>query len=117
MPNILHIMADQMTSPLPASVDQSSAIKTHLELWLPVFPEFFEPDNLATSPADISIYAQYLRREGYHASLSGKMHFSGPEQLHEPEESLISDINGLFANLNKLVCDSRFPGNARIVAN
>ena len=49
-------------------------------------------DNAADFAADIPTYAHYLRRQGYHTALSGKMHFCGPDQLHGYEERLTSDI-------------------------
>ena len=49
-------------------------------------------DNASDLPADIPTYAHYLRREGYHTALAGKMHFCGPDQLHGYEQRLTSDI-------------------------
>jgi choline-sulfatase len=49
-------------------------------------------DNAADLPADTPTYAHYLRREGYHTALAGKMHFCGPDQLHGYEQRLTSDI-------------------------
>ena len=49
-------------------------------------------DNAALFPADIPTFAHYLRRAGYQTSLSGKMHFVGPDQLHGYEERLTTDI-------------------------
>ncbi|OQD78818.1 hypothetical protein PENANT_c078G03836 [Penicillium antarcticum] len=49
-------------------------------------------DNAADLPADVPTYAHYLRREGYHTALAGKMHFCGPDQLHGYEQRLTSDI-------------------------
>jgi choline-sulfatase len=37
-------------------------------------------------------FAHYLRLAGYQTCLSGKMHFAGPDQLHEYEERLTTDI-------------------------
>lgn len=49
-------------------------------------------DNAAEFASDIPTYAHHLRRAGYHTSLSGKMHFVGPDQLHGLEERLTTDI-------------------------
>ncbi|NHQ74774.1 choline-sulfatase [Roseovarius gahaiensis] len=49
-------------------------------------------DNAAEFSADIPTYAHHLRRAGYQTSLSGKMHFVGPDQLHGFEERLTTDI-------------------------
>lgn len=49
-------------------------------------------DNAAEFPADIPTFAHYLRNQGYHTVLSGKMHFCGPDQLHGFEDRLTSDI-------------------------
>ncbi|WP_378946387.1 choline-sulfatase [Paracoccus sp. R86501] len=49
-------------------------------------------DNAAEFASDIPTYAHHLRRAGYHTSLSGKMHFVGPDQLHGFEERLTTDI-------------------------
>jgi choline-sulfatase len=49
-------------------------------------------DNAAEYPAEIPTFAHYLRAAGYQTSLSGKMHFCGPDQLHGFEERLTTDI-------------------------
>jgi choline-sulfatase len=49
-------------------------------------------DNAAEFPAQVPTFAHYLRRAGYQTSLSGKMHFCGPDQLHGFEERLTTDI-------------------------
>ena len=49
-------------------------------------------DNGADFPADVPTLAHYLRRAGYQTTLSGKMHFCGPDQLHGFEERLTTDI-------------------------
>jgi choline-sulfatase len=49
-------------------------------------------DNAAEFPSAIPTWAHYLRLEGYHTCLSGKMHFVGPDQLHGLEERLTTDI-------------------------
>ncbi|GFF90572.1 choline-sulfatase [Aspergillus lentulus] len=118
-PNILYIMADQMAAPLLAFHDKNSPIKTpnldRLAREGVVFDSAYcnSPlcapsrfvmvtgqlpskigayDNASDLPADIPTYAHYLRREGYHTALAGKMHFCGPDQLHGYEQRLTSDI-------------------------
>ena len=49
-------------------------------------------DNAAEFSSTIPTYAHHLRRAGYQTSLSGKMHFVGPDQLHGFEERLTTDI-------------------------
>lgn len=49
-------------------------------------------DNGAEVPASVPTVMHYLRARGYHTSLSGKMHFIGPDQLHGYEERLTTDI-------------------------
>ncbi|PYF07704.1 choline-sulfatase [Rhodobacter viridis] len=49
-------------------------------------------DNAAEFASDIPTFAHHLRRAGYATTLSGKMHFVGPDQLHGFEERLTTDI-------------------------
>lgn len=49
-------------------------------------------DNAAEFTSDVPTYAHHLRRAGYATTLSGKMHFVGPDQLHGFEERLTTDI-------------------------
>ncbi|CAB3778219.1 Choline-sulfatase [Paraburkholderia caffeinitolerans] len=49
-------------------------------------------DNAAELPAQTLTFAHYLRAAGYRTILSGKMHFCGPDQLHGFEERLTTDI-------------------------
>ncbi|KAL3472152.1 alkaline-phosphatase-like protein [Aspergillus californicus] len=118
-PNILYIMADQMAAPLLAFHDKDSPIKTpnlnrlagegvvfdsaycNAPLCAPsryvmvtgqLPSKIGAYDNAADLPADVPTYAHYLRREGYHTALAGKMHFCGPDQLHGYEQRLTSDI-------------------------
>ena len=49
-------------------------------------------DNAAEFPSSVPTFAHYLRRLGYRTTLSGKMHFVGPDQLHGFEERLTTDI-------------------------
>ncbi|GKZ19751.1 hypothetical protein AbraIFM66951_009822 [Aspergillus brasiliensis] len=118
-PNILYIMADQMAAPLLAFHDKDSPIKTPNLNKLAEEGVVFDSaycnsplcapsrfvmvtgqlpskigayDNASDLPADTPTYAHYLRREGYHTALAGKMHFCGPDQLHGYEQRLTSDI-------------------------
>ena len=49
-------------------------------------------DNAAEFRSDIPTFAHYLRAAGYRTLLCGKMHFCGPDQLHGFEERLTTDI-------------------------
>jgi choline-sulfatase len=49
-------------------------------------------DNAAEFASDIPTFAHMLRRAGWATTLSGKMHFVGPDQLHGFEERLTTDI-------------------------
>lgn len=118
-PNILYIMADQMSAPLLKMHDPNSPIKTpHLDKLAEtgvVFDSAYcnsplcapsrfvmvtgqlphkikSYDNASHLNADVPTFAHYLRREGYETTLAGKMHFIGPDQLHGFENRLTSDI-------------------------
>ena len=49
-------------------------------------------DNGSELPAAIPTFAHYLRLNGYYTSISGKMHFVGPDQFHGFEERLTPEI-------------------------
>jgi len=49
-------------------------------------------DNAAEFPASVPTMAHYFRAMNYRTTLSGKMHFVGPDQLHGFEERLTTDI-------------------------
>ena len=49
-------------------------------------------DNASEFAASTPTLAHYLRLNGYLTCLSGKMHFAGPDQLHGYEERLTTDI-------------------------
>lgn len=51
-------------------------------------------DNACEFPASSPTLAHYLRLLGYDATLCGKMHFVGPDQLHGYSERLTTDIIG-----------------------
>ncbi len=49
-------------------------------------------DNASEFAASVPTLAHHLRLSGYRTSLSGKMHFVGPDQLHGFHERLTTDI-------------------------
>ncbi len=49
-------------------------------------------DNSSPLASDIPTFAHYLANAGYDTVLSGKMHFSGPDQLHGFEKRLTTDV-------------------------
>ena len=118
-PNIIFILADQVSAPLLPIHNDTSPIKTPyidaLAAKSVVFSSAYcaSPlcapsrsslvtgqlpsrlgawDNGSPFACDAPTYAHYLRREGYETSLAGKMHFVGAEQLHGYERRLTSDI-------------------------
>ena len=117
-PNILILMADQLTAGALPCYGNRTALTPHLDALAAggvVFDSFYcnSPlcapsrfsflagqlpsrigafDNAAEFPAAVPTFAHYLRRAGYQTILSGKMHFCGPDQLHGFEERLTTDI-------------------------
>ncbi|MBW8444839.1 MAG: choline-sulfatase [Arenimonas sp.] len=117
-PNILVLMVDQFNGTLfpdgPAAFLQAPHLKslakrsvrfantyTASPLCAPARASFMSGqlpsrtrvyDNAAEFASDIPTYAHHLRAAGYETSLSGKMHFVGPDQLHGFEERLTTDI-------------------------
>ena len=49
-------------------------------------------DNAAEFPSSVPTFAHHLRRAGYFTTLSGKMHFVGPDQLHGFEKRTTTDV-------------------------
>ena len=49
-------------------------------------------DNACEFPADTPTLAYYLGGLGYQTTLSGKMHFVGPDQMHGYQQRLTTDI-------------------------
>lgn len=117
-PNILYIMADQLSAPQLKMYNADSQIKTPnldaLAARSVQFDSAYCPsplcapsrmsmisgqlpmkigayDNAAQIGSDVLTYAHYLRLQGYHTVLAGKMHFVG-DQLHGYETRLTSDI-------------------------
>ena len=50
-------------------------------------------DNGAELPAEVPTFLHHLRRAGYRTCLSGKMDFTGADQLHGYEERLTTDLS------------------------
>lgn len=50
-------------------------------------------DNAAELPAEIPTFLHHLRNAGYRTCLSGKMDFTGADQLHGFEERLTTDLS------------------------
>ena len=103
-PNILYIMADQLSAPFLKMYNPDSQIKTpnldKLASQSVQFDSAYSPsplcapsrmsmitgllpmkigayDNATQISSDIPTYAHYLRLKGYHTVLAGKMHFVG----------------------------------------
>jgi choline-sulfatase len=117
-PNILILMADQLTAGALPAYGNRVAKTPHMDALARdgvVFDSFYcnSPlcapsrfsflagqlpsaigafDNASEFPAQVPTFAHYLRRAGYQTTLSGKMHFCGPDQLHGFEERLTTDI-------------------------
>ena len=117
-PNILVLMADQLTAPALSAYGGRVARTPHLDALAErgvVFGNAYcnSPlcapsrgvlmygrlpsgtgvyDNAAEFPSQMPSFAHYLRHAGYRTILTGKMHFCGPDQLHGFEERLTTDI-------------------------
>ena len=116
-PNILFIMADQLTAGAIGAYD--SVVRTpHIDALAAdgvLFNNFYcnSPicaasrasmmtgqyphrvdvyDNGSELGASVPTFVHMLRHAGYNTILSGKMHFIGPDQLHGFEERLTTDI-------------------------
>ncbi len=117
-PNILILMADQLTAPVLAAYGGTVAKTPNIDA-LAAGGTVFENaycnsplcapsrgvlmygrlpsgtgvyDNAAEFPSQMPTFAHYLRHAGYRTILTGKMHFCGPDQLHGFEERLTTDI-------------------------
>ncbi len=117
-PNILILMADQMTAGALSAYGGKVAKTPHID-GLAERGVLFESaycnsplcapsrysmmagrlpsaiggyDNAANLGSDVPTFAHYLRRAGYRTILSGKMHFCGADPLHGFEERLTTDI-------------------------
>ncbi|MEG2172941.1 MAG: choline-sulfatase [Desulfovibrionaceae bacterium] len=117
-PNILLIMADQLTG-AAMPMNGRTAVKTpHLSALAHEGVNFSNAycnnpicapsrasmltgllasrigayDNGASFSPEVPTLAHYLDAQGYSTTLSGKMHFVGPDQLHGYQERLTTDI-------------------------
>lgn len=116
-PNILLIMADQLSAPF-LSVHGGPAITPNIDALAArgtVFSSAYSNsplcaparfammsgqlnskigayDNASEFASSIPTFAHHVRGAGYQTSLVGKMHFVGPDQLHGFEERLTTDI-------------------------
>jgi choline-sulfatase len=117
-PNILILMADQLTARALRAYGGKVARTPHIDTLAAegvVFESFYcnSPlcapsrfsflagqlpakigayDNAAEFAASVPTFAHYVRSAGYQTALAGKMHFCGPDQLHGFEERLTTDI-------------------------
>lgn len=116
-PNILLVMADQLSAPFlsfhggPAitpNIDRLAAEGSNFTSAYSNSPlcaparfammsgqlnsKIGAYDNASEFPASVPTFAHHLRAAGYQTSLVGKMHFVGPDQLHGFEERLTTDI-------------------------
>jgi choline-sulfatase len=117
-PNILIVMADQMTAPaLPVyghpqvkapnieRLAEGGVVFENAYCNFPICaPSRFSMlsgrlasrigayDNAAEFPSAVPTMAHYLRRAGYRTCAAGKMHFIGADQQHGFEERLTTDI-------------------------
>jgi choline-sulfatase len=117
-PNILILMADQLTPGALATYGNRVALTPHIDrlaaggvvfdstycnsplcapsrysLLTGLLPSAIGAyDNAAALSSEAVTFAHHLRRAGYRTILSGKMHFCGADQLHGFEERLTTDI-------------------------
>ena len=117
-PNILLIMADQLTAQALSmygnrvcktpNLDKLAAeglvfdnCYTNFPLCVPARASMLSGrlaanidafDNACELPASVPTMAHYLRSAGYRTILSGKMHFIGPDQVHGFNERLTTDV-------------------------
>lgn len=117
-PNILILMADQLTTRALAAYGNRVTRTPHLDRLAQegvVFDSAYSNsplcaparyclltgqlpsahggyDNASALSSEAPTYAHYLRRAGYRTILAGKMHFIGADQLHGFEERLTTDI-------------------------
>ena len=117
-PNILLIMADQLTPNVLPSYGHKTVKAPHIQalsdtgvvfenaycnfpLCVPSRASMMAGrlanniecwDNAAELPGQVPTMAHYLRGAGYHTVLCGKMHFVGPDQVHGFNERLTTDI-------------------------
>jgi choline-sulfatase len=114
LPNVIFVMADQMTPFMTGPYGQKAARTPHLDslasagtvfenaycnspLCVPSRLSMFTGrlptrvdafDNASEFPAHCPTMLHYLRRAGYRTAVAGKTHFIGPDQLHGFDERL-----------------------------
>jgi choline-sulfatase len=124
-PNVLLIMADQLSAlatspygnrdvltPHLQSLSDSGTLFQHAYCNYPIcvpsrmsmltgrLPSSIESwDNGAELPASVPTFLHHMRLAGYRTLISGKMHFIGPDQLHGFDRRLTSDIYPANYNL------------------
>jgi len=117
-PNILFIMADQLSALATSPYGNRDVLTPHLQRLAErgtVFERAYcnaplctpsrcsmmagqlagripVNDNSEELPASVPTFVHHLRFAGYKTILSGKMHYIGPDQLHGFEERLTTDI-------------------------
>ena len=117
-PNLLLLMADQLSAPFLRCYGGTTPITPNIDVLADggvVFDTVYSNsplcaparysmmsgqlnsrigayDNASEFASSIPTFAHYLRAAGYQTSLVGKMHFVGPDQLHGFEERLTTDI-------------------------
>jgi choline-sulfatase len=117
-PNILFLMADQLTPRVLQPYGGSVCRTPHIErlgrdgvvfenaycnhpICAPSRSAFVSGrlpsrigsyDNASELPSTVPTFAHYLRDMGYHTCLAGKMHFIGADQLHGFEDRVTSDV-------------------------
>jgi choline-sulfatase len=124
-PNILFVMADQMSALATSPYGNHDVLTPHLQSLADrgvVFEQYYcnypicvpsrmamltgrlpvnieSYDNGCELPASVPTFLHHLRLAGYRTLLSGKMHFVGPDQLHGFERRLTTDIYPANYNL------------------
>jgi len=132
-PNILLIMADQLTPFLTGAYDHAIVQTPHLDrlvregvrfdaayspcpLCVPARASFMTGrypsrlgcmDNGDPFACEVPTFAHYLTNAGYDTVLSGKMHFIGPDQLHGFHTRLTTDVYPSSFDWSQYLLDER----------